>query len=186
VFSNGAAVLRVLRHLPAIEPARQLAMFGSDYNSRSIDWCAEHIPNATFRVNQLRPPVPFEDDTVDCLYSGSVYTHLPPWLQQEWLADNLCVVRPGGIVMVTVHGDSYRSRLTPAELDEYDRDRAVVRAGVSEGGPWYTTYQSPRQVEHELLRGLGHRLSRHAYRPEASVSGPLGRAQIRWLGRRTR
>ena len=78
---------------------------------------------------------------------------LAPPLQKRWFADNLRVVRPGGIVMLSVHGESYRRRLSAAELREYDAKGVVIRAGVGEGGPWYTTYQTPQQVEHELLAG---------------------------------
>jgi hypothetical protein len=44
--------------------------------------------------------------------------------------------------------------LVDTELETYDATGIVVRAGVSAGGPWYTTYQRPDQVERELLNGL--------------------------------
>ncbi|MEY2430364.1 MAG: hypothetical protein QOC92_89 [Acidimicrobiaceae bacterium] len=145
---------RVIRHLPSIDKSRAITAFGTDYNPMSIKWCNEHIPDVTFRLNALEPPLPFDDGAFDCLYSFSVYTHLPPALQRRWLDENLRVVRPGGIVIMTLHGDSYRRRLVDTELETYDATGIVVRAGVSAGGPWYTTYQRPDQVERELLNGL--------------------------------
>jgi SAM-dependent methyltransferase len=143
---------RVIRHLPTFEGERTVEAFGTDYSPESIEWCSAHIPDVTFRLNSLEPPLPFEDNAFDALYSFSVYTHLAPDLQRLWLAENLRVVRPGGIVLFTVHGDSYRSRLVGNELEEYERTGVVVRAGVDEGGPWFTTYQSPEQVERELVK----------------------------------
>jgi SAM-dependent methyltransferase len=150
----GCGVGRVIRHLSSTEGPRSVVAFGTDYNPRSIEWCKKHIPNVTFRANNLEPPLPIADSALDCIYSFSVFTHLPLDLQRRWLDDHLRVVGPGGIVMFTVHGDSYRSKLTPVEQVEYERTGIVVRAGVAEGRPWYTTYQEPAQVQRDLIGGL--------------------------------
>jgi SAM-dependent methyltransferase len=145
---------RVIRHLPSTQGPRPVVAFGTDYSPRSIAWCVTHIPNVTFSVNRLEPPLAFDDNTFDCVYSFSVFTHLPLDLQRRWVDEHLRVLRPGGLLIFTVHGDAYRSRLTPAEQAEYDRTGIVMRSGVAEGGPWYTTYQQPAQVERDLVRGL--------------------------------
>lgn len=150
----GCGPARVVRHLPHLDSTRAVEALGTDYSDRIISWCEANVPDVTFARNALRPPLPFDGASLDMIYSFSVFTHLSPEVQREWLEEHLRVVRPGGIIMFTVHGDAYRPRLVGAELAQYEEDGVVVRSGVDEGGPWYTTYQQPAQVERELLLGL--------------------------------
>ena len=143
---------RVIRHFPLL--ASDVTAYGTDYSADLIRWCENNIDNVTFRHNGLEPPLPFPDDSFDFLYSGSVFTHLPPELQRAWLTDQLRVVRPGGVVGFSVHGDAYHERLLPGERAELDRDGVVVREGFRLGMPWYTTYQRPAQVRRDLIGGL--------------------------------
>jgi SAM-dependent methyltransferase len=147
----GCGTGKTLRHLAQIDP--DLDVYGTDADERVIRWCRANIPEATFMVNDLEPPLPFEDDFFDMLYSYSVYTHLPPDLQFRWLAEELRVVRPGGLVLLTVHGDAYKNHLTPAECEQYASKGIVVHGGTRAGVAWFSTFNSPHWVEHELLRG---------------------------------
>jgi Methyltransferase domain len=53
-------------------------IYGSDYNEATIAWCRDTIPRVTFVHNALLPdpPLPFERDFFDFIYSISVFTHL--------------------------------------------------------------------------------------------------------------
>ncbi len=168
---------RVVQHLPHLDSSRRVEAFGTDYSERLIEWCQTNIADVTFAKNRLEPPLPFDDASFEMVYSFSVYTHLSPEVQKHWLDEHLRVVRPGGIVLFTVHGDAYRTRLVPAELRAYEERGYVVRAGVDEGGPWYTTYQQPEQVERDLVGDLDV-LHRHLNREGA------GRVQDVWVVRR--
>lgn len=145
----GCGAGRVIRHYGE-EP--QVEAYGTDYSEQLLTWCADNIPHVTFAKNELAPPLPFPDATFDFLYSLSVYTHLPPDLQRTWLEEHVRVVRPGGVILLTVHGDVFTSRLTAAELAAYREQGYVVRERTRTGGPWYTTYQSPTFVR-EMLAG---------------------------------
>jgi hypothetical protein len=68
------------------------------------------------------------------------------------VAENLRVVKPGGVALFTVHGDAYKHRLIGGELEQYAREGIVVRAGTGAGEPWFTTY-NPAFVEQSLLGG---------------------------------
>jgi SAM-dependent methyltransferase len=142
---------KTVRHLRKVDP--ELDVYGTDYDERLIRWCAANIQDVTFMRNELEPPLPFEDGFFDMLYSFSVYTHLPPDLQLQWLAEQLRVVRSGGLVLFSVHGDAYKHRLTPAEREQYESEGIVVHGGTGAGGPWFTTFNSPHWMEHELLHG---------------------------------
>jgi SAM-dependent methyltransferase len=147
----GCGTGKTVRHLARLDP--QIRVYGTDYDPRVVRWCAANIPNAMFSRNQLEPPLPFEDDFFDLLFSFSVYTHLPPDLQFRWLGEQLRIVRPGGLVSLSVHGDAYQHRLTPEERLQYRSEGVVVHGSTWEGGPWFTSFNSPRWMEHELLRG---------------------------------
>jgi len=149
ILEWGCGTGKTVRHLAA-DPLFHVS--GTDYDERVIRWCRENIRNVSFAVNDVEPPLPFDDDHFDMLYSYSVYTHLPPELQFRWLAEQLRVVRPGGLVLLSVHGDAYKHRLTPAEREQYDSDGVVVHGGMVTGGPWFTSFNSPRWMEEEFLR----------------------------------
>lgn len=66
---------------------------------------------------------------------------------------NLRVVKPGGIVSLSVHGDALKDRLLAHERREYEDTGLAVRAAWKPGGPWFTAYNSPRFMNHEFLAG---------------------------------
>jgi SAM-dependent methyltransferase len=146
---------------------------------RLVRWCQRQIPNVSFTENGLEPPLPYKDDSFDFVYSASVYTHLPVKLQKQWLREQLRVVGAGGLLLLTVHGDAYRHRLTASEGAEYDSVGFVEHGGVGRGGPWFTTYNSPRYMEEDLLAGL-----EIVYR-ETVGAEMAGLSQDRWVVRKT-
>ena len=150
----GCGPARVVRHLPTIDGQRTVEAYGSDFNPDMVSWCRTHIENVDFRLNGLEPPLDFEDAAFDCLYSFSVYTHIPAHLQQAWLHENLRVVRPGGLVQLTFLGDSFKHRLLAEEREVYETQGMVSRGEVEPGSAWFTTYHNPRFVEETFLEGL--------------------------------
>lgn len=52
--------------------------YGSDIDPEAIAWCKEHHADlAQFVVTPTSPPLPFEDNYFDFIYSISVFTHMP-------------------------------------------------------------------------------------------------------------
>jgi SAM-dependent methyltransferase len=152
----GCGPARVARHL-----ASRTDVFGEviglDYNEKSIDWCQSNIHGAQFRRNQLEPPMPLPDGAVDFLTAFSVFTHLSEQRLSDWLAEMKRVVRPGGVILFTTHGDGYREKLLPEELAAYEADGVVARGSVKEGSRLFATFTSPAYIRRlaapmELLR----------------------------------
>jgi SAM-dependent methyltransferase len=150
----GCGPARLIRHMPSFSSAGEIEAYGTDYSESIIEWCRGHIHNVHFELNDLEPPLPFPDEMFNLLYSNSVYTHLSRELQFRWFQDNLRVVKPGGIVSLSVHGDALKDRLLAHERREYEDTGFAVRAAWKPGGPWFTAYNSPRFMEHEFLAGL--------------------------------
>jgi SAM-dependent methyltransferase len=148
----GCGLGRVLRHLPALP--MDLEVCGSDYNGQSVEWCQKNLAGCRIFKNELAPPLPFENNYFDFVYSISVFTHLSEQMHYEWLNECLRVTRPGGLILLTVHGEYSRQKLLPDEREKYDRGELVVRSGVYEGSRIYVAFQNVRFMREKLLKGL--------------------------------
>jgi SAM-dependent methyltransferase len=149
----GCGPARIVRHLPDLLPTGS-RVFGTDYNPRTIEWCSANLPQVTFRLNGLAPPLPFEDGELDMLYAVSVLTHLSEEMHLSWMAECERVVRPGGLILLTVHGDRSIGGLSAGERAEYDAGHLVVRGHVQEGSRTYVAFESPGYMRNVLLRNV--------------------------------
>jgi SAM-dependent methyltransferase len=145
---------RVIRHLRRFLQHPGVELYGTDYNGESIDWCRGHLAGIAFRTNGLSPPLPFDDGFFDCVYGISVLTHLSEAKHIEWIGELKRLIRPGGVVILTTHGDASAGRLLEAERKRYARGEIVVRGEVKEGKKWYLAYQPPAFMRGKLLAGL--------------------------------
>ena len=124
---------------------------GCDLNREAIEWCAANLPSAEFRPNGLEPPLPYDDASFDLLYSISVFTHLPVELQHRWAAELRRVLRPGGVALLSMHGDLFaRRELLPGELDRHRRGEPVVLY-ENLPGDRCSAFHPPSYVRDELL-----------------------------------
>ena len=51
------------------------------------------------------PPLRFDDETFDLVYSLSIFSHLSADMVDAWLGELTRVTKPAGLVIVTFHGD---------------------------------------------------------------------------------
>ena len=155
IFEWGCGPSRILRHMRDCLSGREVALFGTDCNARSIAWCKAHIPDVEFDVNGFMPPLAFPDNTFDAVYNFSVFTHLSLEAQKAWAAELLRVLRPGGLLAMSTHGDFYRNRLAAdAESERYERGEVVVQGNYEEGKKWFLALHPPRFVRETLLAGF--------------------------------
>ena len=174
----GCGPARIIRHLADALPEKNVQVSGSDYNLKSINWCKTNFPQINFKVNQLTPPLDFADNTFDFLYSVSVFTHLSEEMHYEWFKENLRVVRPGGLIMFTTHGDKFKAKLLPDEIAQYESGKLVVRGNVEEGKRMFCAFHNPSFVRNNLLKGL--EVLVHDIAPVKALSG----GQEVWLVRK--
>jgi SAM-dependent methyltransferase len=123
VFELGCGCGRVLRQWTNVEGPM---FFGSDYNPAGIEWAKENIGFASLATNDLEPPLRYTDGSFDLCYAASVFTHLPEHLQQPWLTELHRVLRPGGILMLTLSGKGDLVRVTPEEQGHFEKNELVV------------------------------------------------------------
>ncbi len=79
---------------------------GVDVDEENVGWCCEHLPGGSFAAVPLRPPMELPDAGFDLAFGVSVFTHLSEADQFAWLAELRRVVRPGGLVLMTFHGEA--------------------------------------------------------------------------------
>ena len=154
VFEWGCGPGRIIRHLPALAAGFSVEFYGSDYNRHSIAWCRAHLPGITFLENDLAPPIRVAEGFFDVAFCRSEFTHLSAELQDRWIAELRRTVRPGGVVILTTHGDTYRPRLTAQERARFDAGELVERILAAEGRKLFVAFHPPAFVRTRLLRDL--------------------------------
>ena len=151
-----------------------LELHGCDYNPELVAWCRDNLPFMEARVNTLEPPVPYDDERFDLVYAISVLTHLTEPLARRWVAEWTRILRPGGLLLVTTHGDGYRDALNDRERRRYDAGEPVIRRSRVEGLNLCATYHPPRYAAQTLLAPL----EPVAFLPGGSVPGILQDAHV--------
>lgn len=123
VLEFGCGSSRVLRHFRNISGLR---VVGTDANPRPIAWGRQNLPGIEFFENGLEPPLSFAGNSFDLIYALSVFTHIPLEWQTAWLQELERVLRPGGYLLCTVHGNNYLSQLNQQELAALNLDGEVT------------------------------------------------------------
>lgn len=83
ILDWGCGAGRVLRHMPDF--TINSAVYGSDYNTNYVAWCKANLKNCTVKENELTPPLEFDDNFFDVIYSISIFTHLSMEKHKQWL-----------------------------------------------------------------------------------------------------
>jgi SAM-dependent methyltransferase len=127
---------------------------GTDLNRPAVDWCRRYLPFARFEENGLTPPLVFEDESFDLVYALSVFTHLTADLQLAWRDELRRVLRPGGHLLVTTHGESYLPRLAPDERERFERGELVVRWADVAGTNLCSAYHPEPYLRETFVQGF--------------------------------
>ncbi len=141
--------------------AETSSLHGVDIDERAIEWAKENLPWATFSVNQPLPPLDYPDETFDLVFNHSVFTHIDEEYQDRWLGELRRVTRPGGHLVLSVHGDTaYRAfagGVGGVGKEGADLAEALRRNGIAHvsndsfvGGPfpdfYHSTFHTPWYV----------------------------------------
>lgn len=152
VLDWGCGCSRILRHWA---PHFGTVDFtGTDIDDVMISWDQVNVTGVRFAVNGAEPPLPCGDEEFDLVYGASVFTHLDESMQQTWLAELRRVVRPGGLLLLSTHGqfvfDYSRGAFSPAEAAAFRDVGFVYIRNIVDGvlPDWYqTSFQTGAHVE---------------------------------------
>ena len=127
-------------------------IWGCDYNPRLVKWCQKNIGFAQFKVNELQPPLPFEQGKFEFVYARSVFTHLTEKQQIPWLEEVHRVLQPRGLFLITVSGAYRRESLSTEEQQLFDAGKMVLRNSKMAGRNTCTAYHPQSYVMEILAR----------------------------------
>jgi len=148
VLDFGCGCGRVLRHWKSVKGPQ---FYGTDCNPELIRWCQEKLVGlADFKTNNLTPPLDYPDEKFDLIYAISVFTHLPEDLQSTWMHELSRVLKKGGRLLITLHGESRLFQLTPEEQQRFKAGQMVVRCTEVAGTNYCGAYHPESYVRNQL------------------------------------
>jgi SAM-dependent methyltransferase len=105
ILDFGCSSGRVLRHFDAERREHDWQLIGVDIQARPIEWMRHYFP-PYFQVAacSTMPHLPFADSSIDFIYGISVFTHIK-YLWDMWLLELKRVLKPGGLLMQTIHAE---------------------------------------------------------------------------------
>ncbi len=177
ILDWGCGPGRIVRHLPGLTAGRPV-IYGTDYNPAYVEWCAGAIRDVQFLQNGLLPPVSLPGNTCAFIYGISIFTHLSAESHTLWAAELYRLLRPGGVLLLTVQGLPSRQKLLPAEQERFDRGELVVRHYEKEGNRLFAAFQ-PAAFMRVLLSAF--ELLQHI---TGGTPGALDHTQDTWIVRK--
>lgn len=129
VLDFGCGCGRVLPFMQAAMPDAQF--HAVDIDEEAIRWVRIVHPDVQSYATPDMPPLPYADASFDLIYVVSVWTHLDEDRQIAWLAEMRRVLKPGGLLVASLHGERTASRVMPLEAWHQIMARGFAYAPVS-------------------------------------------------------
>ena len=149
VLDFGCGCGRVLRFWKDLAGTE---LHGTDYNAELAAWCAQHLPFVRIGTNELAPPTSYPAARFDLIYALSVFTHLPETAQMAWMDEFHRILRPGGLLLLSLHGAHYTSRLNEQERRRFLAGELVTRYDSSAGTNLCSVFHPEAYVRKHLTR----------------------------------
>jgi len=153
VLDFGCGAGRTSRWLMARFP--DVHFSGCDVDADAIAWCQKNLPGADFRTNNSVPPTSFPGVAFDLVYAISVFTHLSLEHQGLWMAELHRLLKPGGLLLFTVHGESAWQSLPPNKQEKIQREGFLFETSTKLRGIVPQGYHTAYHNESGVLRILG-------------------------------
>ncbi len=151
VLDFGCGVGRIMRHLSSTSGPQ---WYGTDYNPQLVEWCRDHLKFSQFKVNTLTDKLAYADESFDFIYAYSVFTHLNEDLQFFWIDELSRVLKPGGYIYFTTHGEYFLQTMKPAERESFQKGQPVIREQQQSGSNFCASFHPPKYVHETLAKNL--------------------------------
>jgi SAM-dependent methyltransferase len=151
VLDFGCGCGRVTRYWNGLEDIR---IYGTDINKYLVETSQRCVPFATISKNSMVARLDYPNQSFDLVYAFSVFTHLDLTAQKAWMDEFCRILRPDGILLLSVHGDAYKQRLVDQELQAFNSGRPVVRLGQYPGGNLCVSFHPESYMRGTLAEGF--------------------------------
>lgn len=166
ILDFGSGCGRVARHWAGL---KRVKVHGVDYNPELIAWSQDNLRFAEFSINRPMPPLQFQSAQFDAIYAFSVFTHMTDVMQDRWMQELRRVLRPGGYLIFSTHGDNYKHHLSASERAAFEAGERVVKPGGPVGTNMFQAYHPRCYVEKHLC----HDLEPVAFTPAGALGNPV-------------
>lgn len=147
----GCGCGRIMRQWHALHGCHR---HGVDRNRKLVRWCQRALPFATFHQNKLNTPLDFKDGTFAFIYAISVFTHLDEDGQRFWMDELTRILKPGGYLLISVHGKSRMHEISPEEQQRFRAGELVVARSRYTGHNLCSAYHPETYLQEKLCTGL--------------------------------
>jgi len=144
---------------------RATRLYGLDIDRDAVEWCRRNIPFAEVATNEPLPPLPHAAGTFDLVYAISVFTHINEEFQFRWLAELRRVLKPGGILLVTLHGGHCSQELGQEVAAQVEKQGFLFAETDYWKGIFPDWYQNAYHTEEYVRREFGRYFEVLSYRP---------------------
>jgi len=149
VLDFGCGVGRQLLHFCHDYPCP--TYFACDVHPQNLQFIRRAYPQVVAYTSGFAPPLKYDDNQFDMVYSVSVFSHLHPDDHVQWLKELSRIVRPGGYAFLTIEGSTaVRRRMGMKVWQEKPEDAVAVleRDGVRfaeyDDLTWHKTHEGDK------------------------------------------
>jgi SAM-dependent methyltransferase len=119
LYDFGGSTGRVFRHFYCQETTFEV--WTSDFKLPSVLWNQRHMPTQIrCFLNGFSPPLPLPDRYFDVVTAFSVFTHIDE-LELPWILELRRILRPGGLLYLTIHDEAFWEHMSPHMLRNLQR-----------------------------------------------------------------
>ena len=122
IMDFGCSSGRILRHFYDYSGQRNWKLVGVDVSARRIEWMRRNFPKEIeVYTGTFLPILPFRSNSFDAIYGMSVFTHIK-YLWDTWLLELRRVLKPGGVLIQSIHTEHAWSFFAEHREEDWARD----------------------------------------------------------------
>src|SRR6266705_2937246 len=90
----------------------------------------KNYPSVEADLTSFRPPLKYDSDSMDMIYSVSTFSHFSPDDQKAWLLELHRVLKPGGHCFLTTEGWKSYAGLRSLFANDNEADALLAAEGI--------------------------------------------------------
>lgn len=105
-------------------------VYCADVDPRSLRWLSQFPDHAIPVQLGYEPTLPFADNEFDIIYGISVFTHIPPQSQSDYISELARISKPGGLVLLTFTSHWALSEENTSNMPELPAPEKLSSEGI--------------------------------------------------------